>query len=272
MTNLRGTGMATVQTEVTVGAPAPQCWDALRDFGGLHERLAKGFVTDTKMVNEREREVTFASGAVARELLVGVDDASMRLCYTVVDGLMGASHHNASAQIVPVGADRCRFIWITDVVPDELAARTAALMDAGLAAIKTTLEAQAWAGRTAAPEPRDVSRFVEAYIAPWNDADPAARRGAVEHLWDERGTLVNGRAEYVGWAEVSTALQRTFDAWVVSGHRFRVARPPASHHDMVCLAWEMTAADGETVVSTGTNVITLSATGRILSDWQFVEP
>ena len=135
--------MASVLKEVTVDAPAAQCWAALRDFSGLHERLAKGFVTNVTMVGEREREITFASGAVARELLVGLDDESMRLSYTVVDGPLGSSHHNASGQIVPVDAGRCRFVWITDVLPDDLAARTSALMDGGLTAIKTTLEARA---------------------------------------------------------------------------------------------------------------------------------
>ncbi len=103
-------------------------------------------------------------------------------------------------------------------------------------------------------------------------ADPVTRGSAVEQLWDEQGTLVNGRAEYVGWAEVSTALQRTFDAWVAGGHRFRAGRPPVCHHDMVCVAWEMIGPDGDTVVSTGTNVIAFSAGGRIRSDWQFVNP
>jgi hypothetical protein len=41
---------------------------------------------------------------------------------------------------------------------------------------------------------------------------------------------------------------------------------------MLCVAWEMTAPDGDTVVSTGTNVITFAADGRIRSDWQFVNP
>lgn len=134
--------MATISREVTIDAPPAKCWAALRDFGGLHERLASGFVTNVSMVGDREREVTFASGAVAREVLVGVDEDSMRLSYTVVQGALGSTHHNASAQIIPAGAGDCRFLWITDVLPDELATRTAGLMDAGLAAIKATLEAQ----------------------------------------------------------------------------------------------------------------------------------
>jgi hypothetical protein len=133
--------MASVRKEIGIDAPASVCWDALRDFGGLHERLAKGFVTAAVMVDETDREVTFANGAVARERLVGIDEASMRLAYTVVDSPLGSTHHNASAQIVPAGPGQCTFVWITDVLPDELAPRIADLMAAGLSAIKATLEA-----------------------------------------------------------------------------------------------------------------------------------
>jgi hypothetical protein len=132
--------MATVIREAAIEAPAGHCWAALRDFGALHERLAAGFVTGTAMVGDRDREVTFFTGAVARERLIGIDDSVMRLAYSVVEGPMQATHHNASAQIVPDGPDRCRFVWITDVLPDDLGPRTGGLMEAGLQAMKTTLE------------------------------------------------------------------------------------------------------------------------------------
>jgi hypothetical protein len=38
------------------------------------------------------------------------------------------------------GDAQCRFAWIIDVPPDELAKRTGDLMDSGLAVIKKTLE------------------------------------------------------------------------------------------------------------------------------------
>jgi hypothetical protein len=91
-------------------------------------------------VSDRDREVTFFTGAVARERLIGTDNDAMRLAYSVVEGPMGATHHNASAQIVPDGTQRCRFVWITDVLPDELGPRTASLMEAGLQTMKSTLE------------------------------------------------------------------------------------------------------------------------------------
>ena len=81
------------------------------------------------------------TGAVASEYLVGRDDATMRLAYTVTDSPMGSSHQNASVQIISDCHDQCRFVWIIDVLPDELEGRVAALMDRGLDAIRTTLQA-----------------------------------------------------------------------------------------------------------------------------------
>lgn len=133
--------MASIVREVAVEAGAAECWDAVRDFAALHERLAPGFITDVQMLSPREREITFFSGAVAKEYLVGIDDDRRRLAYTVVESPMGSTHHNASVEVHPDGDTRCRFEWITDVLPDELAERTGALMDRGIAIIKETLEA-----------------------------------------------------------------------------------------------------------------------------------
>ncbi len=133
--------MASIVKEVGVDAGAAPCWDAVRDFAALHQRLAPGFITDVQMVSPREREITFFSGAVAREYLVGIDDDRRRMAYTVVESPMGSTHHNASVEVHPDGEARCRFVWITDVLPDELAERTGELMDRGIAVIKETLEA-----------------------------------------------------------------------------------------------------------------------------------
>jgi Polyketide cyclase / dehydrase and lipid transport len=133
--------MASIIREITVNREAAHCWDAVRDFGALHERLAPGFIVDVKMKGTREREVTFFGGAVAREYLVGIDDEYMRLVYSVVESPMGSSHNNASVQVIRNGDAQCRFVWMIDVLPDELAHRTGELMDSGLAVIKKTLEA-----------------------------------------------------------------------------------------------------------------------------------
>jgi hypothetical protein len=132
--------MATIIREATIDADAARCWDALRDFAALHERLAPGFITDSRLESRDTRVVTFFTGAVARERLVGVDDTARRLAYTLIESRLGATHHNAAAQIIEDGKNRTRFVWTTDVLPDEIAAPIAELMEAGLGAIKANLE------------------------------------------------------------------------------------------------------------------------------------
>jgi hypothetical protein len=42
--------------------------------------------------------------------------------------------------VIAVQPGSCRFVWAIDVLPDELGARVGQLMDAGLTAMKATLE------------------------------------------------------------------------------------------------------------------------------------
>jgi carbon monoxide dehydrogenase subunit G len=130
--------MATIYKEFIVEADAAQVWDALRDFGAVHTRLAPGFLSDCKLDGEGARVVSFANGLVTREMLVGLDEANHRLAYTVTGGK--ASHHHASAQVFAHGDGRARFVWITDVLPDALAAYIEPMMAQGGLAMKAALE------------------------------------------------------------------------------------------------------------------------------------
>ena len=134
--------MASIIRETRIDADPADVWEALRDFDAVHERLAPGFVVDCRVDGPGSRVVTFFNGAVAREVLVGVDDLARRLAYTVVEGPLASTHHNASAQVLE---DRggSRFVWITDVLPDDVAATIGEMMDGGLAVIRQTLESQA---------------------------------------------------------------------------------------------------------------------------------
>jgi hypothetical protein len=109
-------------------------WDALRDFGALHERLVRGFVVDAT-TDGTERVVTFANGAVVRELLVSVDDDRRRLAYAIVDGF---THYQGTATVVPAGAGS-RLVWEIDLLPDDAAPPVAELMAAGADAMRRTL-------------------------------------------------------------------------------------------------------------------------------------
>ncbi len=131
--------MASIYKEIVIDTPPEVVWSALRDFGALHERLVPGFVIAAELRGD-VRVITFFNGSVAREQLVGTDDEARRIAYTVVAGPLAATHHNASAQVVAETGGRSRFVWVTDVLPDELEPATSGLMDRGLEVIKATLE------------------------------------------------------------------------------------------------------------------------------------
>lgn len=48
-------------------------WDALRDWGALHTRLAAGFVTDS-VIDREDGVITSFDGSVVRERLVSCDE------------------------------------------------------------------------------------------------------------------------------------------------------------------------------------------------------
>ena len=96
--------MASIHREIRIDEKPENVWDALRDVGAIHRRLAPGFVTDVRL-EPGARIVSFGNGMVARELIVDVDDGARRVAWSVVGGPM--THHNASAQVLsdgPAGA------------------------------------------------------------------------------------------------------------------------------------------------------------------------
>jgi len=131
--------VATIRVERSIEAPAASVWDALRDWGAIHERLVPGFVTDARLDGE-DRIVTFFNGAVVREVLVDRAEEERRLVWSVVDGPY--THHNGVAQVFAEG-DGCRFVWTADLLPNEAAAPTAEMMERGIEVLKETQEAAA---------------------------------------------------------------------------------------------------------------------------------
>jgi hypothetical protein len=128
--------MASIRLEMTLRADPANAWDAVRDVGAIHTRLAPDFVTDVTMDGDA-RIVTFANGMTAKELIVDVDDAARRLVWAVVEGR--PTHHNGSIQIFPETGG-CRLVWIADLLPHELAKPIGGMMQQGMEAMKRKLE------------------------------------------------------------------------------------------------------------------------------------
>ena len=128
--------MATIRKEILITAPLDRVWAALRDVGALHTRLVPGFVKDTRMEG-KTRVVTFGNGMVAREDIVSVDEEQHRVCWAIVG--QSFHHYNGAAQVFD-DINGSRFVWTTDLLPDEPAGQVEQMMSAGLAVIKETLE------------------------------------------------------------------------------------------------------------------------------------
>jgi hypothetical protein len=110
--------MASIHNDIALPAPVREVWDAVRDFGALHQRLVPGFVTACTIEGDA-RIVTFANGSVAREVLVDCDDARQRLVYAISNERL--RHYSASVQVIADGERNSRLVWIIDMLPNELA-------------------------------------------------------------------------------------------------------------------------------------------------------
>ena len=130
--------MASIHHEVTVEVGAEQAWASLRAVGAPHELFAPVLVNGE--LNGDTRTVRFANGMIVHERILDIDDKRRRVAYTVLDG-PGMTYHHASMQLVDAGPNRCRFVWITDYVPQEIRSNLLPLIEAGTQALKINLEA-----------------------------------------------------------------------------------------------------------------------------------
>jgi Polyketide cyclase / dehydrase and lipid transport len=131
--------MATIRKEIQIERSKEFVWDAIRDVGAIHQRLVPGFVVDCKLEGD-SRIVTFANGMVVRELIVDVDDKSCRHSWSARSEPL--THHNASIQVFAEGNDKCRVVWIADLMPNEVAGPIGEMIQEGLNTMKQTLQKQ----------------------------------------------------------------------------------------------------------------------------------
>ena len=134
--------MASIHREEIVRVPADEAWAALRDVARPH-KLFSGVLTHAHLEGDI-RTVTFANGMVVQERIVDIDEKRRRLVYAVMGDAF--EHHSASMQIVPEGEGRCRFVWISDLLPDRQAEIVAPLVEQGAQALVRNLEAASAAG------------------------------------------------------------------------------------------------------------------------------
>lgn len=131
--------MATIRKVILTKAEPEDVWDAIRDIGALHTRLVRGFVTHARL-EPGARIVTFSNGMTLREPIVTIDEEGKRLVWAAVGGL--TTHYNAAVQVF-ADHESTRVVWTADFLPDEVANKIDAAMEAGALAMKATLDGSA---------------------------------------------------------------------------------------------------------------------------------
>ena len=121
--------MASIRREIVIEVPVADVWNAMRDVGALHTRLARGFIKDCVLEND-VRIVQFENGLSAREQIITVDDQTRRLVWSVVGGRM--TLHNASTQVTQEGELQSRVVWVCDLLPNEFAPVVAGMIEHGM--------------------------------------------------------------------------------------------------------------------------------------------
>ncbi len=107
----------------------------------MSARCTRGSRRDSSWIVEwtaRTASLRLPTGLVVREVIVNIDDDARRLAYSVRSDNL--THHNASFEVLSAGDDRCRLVWIADLLPDEAATAIGAMMGQGVVAMKTALE------------------------------------------------------------------------------------------------------------------------------------
>ncbi len=131
--------MATVRKSVEIDLEAELIWDAVRDVGQLHTRVAPAMVTDCRLnADGTERIVTFADGTVLRETIIAIDDSLMRLAWSATAPSL--THHNGAMEIVRLAEGKSSVSWTADVLPHAAANSMSAAIRMGLATMKAHLE------------------------------------------------------------------------------------------------------------------------------------
>ena len=107
----------------------------------------------------------------------------------------------------------------------------------------------------------DVTTVVDAYLAMWNEDDPARRAELVDAAWSPSGRYVDPLLEAEGRDALSDMVAAVHSQY--PGQRFRRVSGIDAHHDQVRFAWVLAAPDGAITVA-GIDVGTVALDGRLV--------
>jgi hypothetical protein len=127
------------------------------------------------------------------------------------------------------------------------------------------------------------------YMTMWNEPSPDARRALVERLWTPDGRQIldppqpiRDEAARVGFPnptlvvrghdELTARVARAYEEFVAPGEfRFAVRDDARLLGDLLTFSWEMVTVADATRAGGGTDIMLLSADGRIETAYQLID-
>jgi hypothetical protein len=113
-----------------------------------------------------------------------------------------------------------------------------------------------------------VTDIATAYLACWNEADPAARRALLDNDWTEDVTYVDPMVEVTGRDQLDAtvaAVQAQFP-----GLRFTLLGDVDAHHRQARFRWGLGPTGAEPVIE-GFDVVVTDTEGRIANVLGFLD-
>ncbi|MDF1523921.1 MAG: SRPBCC family protein [Trueperaceae bacterium] len=104
--------MVEIHVERTLEVPAQRVWEALRSFEGIETYLPMIARSEVRGSGAGAvRVCTTQDGGSIQERLESLDDAAMRLVYTIVDGPMPIEDYRSTMHVRAAGDERCTVSW-----------------------------------------------------------------------------------------------------------------------------------------------------------------
>jgi hypothetical protein len=106
------------------------------------------------------------------------------------------------------------------------------------------------------------------YIASWNEADPAARRAALEGLWASDGRYTDPLADVQGVEDIDATIAAVQDQFPT--FRFRLVGTVDGHGGQCRFAWEL-GPEGADAPVAGFDVAVLTPDGKVRAVFGFLD-
>lgn len=111
--------MASVQTSITIDAPAKDVWETVRAFGNIDHYTPP--VTRAESDGDgvgMTRVLTLQDGVQVTERLEALDDEERALSYVIVEAPLPVKDYVSTMAVRSAGEGRCEVTWECTFAPD----------------------------------------------------------------------------------------------------------------------------------------------------------